>query len=336
MFNILLSCVGRRAYMISYFKDALNGEGKVFATNSELTYALLRADGYAIAPLIYDCSYIDFLLGYCIENHIKAIISLFDIDLPVLARNKDKFEDNGIKVVISNYEAIQICNDKWLMYKFLQRINLKTPVTFIDEVQARIAIDSGYLKFPFIIKPRWGMGSLGFYEIENDDEFRVLYPKLKNYIFSSYLKYESFADRDHCIIIQEKIIGQEYGIQILNDLNEQYVTAMVIKKIAMRAGETDIALTVESEQFEQTSRAISVNLHHAALLDVDCMVDTQGVVCILDMNCRFGGQYPFVHIAGANIPKQIIDWLINKEPNPSLFSVAEGIVSYKDIVPLKG
>lgn len=322
--------------MISYFKDALRGEGKVFATNSELTYALLQADGYAIAPLIYDGSYIDFLLEYCIVNHIKAVISLFDIDLPVLARNKDKFIDNGIKLVISSYEVIQICNDKWLMNNFLQSINIKSPLTFIDEAQAISAIESGYLSFPFVIKPRWGMGSLGFYEINSTDEFRVLYLKLKNNIFSSYLKYESCADRDHCIIIQEKIFGQEYGIQILNDLNGQYVTTMVIKKLAMRAGETDIALTVASEQFEHTSRAVSENLHHIALLDVDCMVDTQGDVCILDMNCRFGGQYPFVHIAGANIPKQIVEWLIFKESDPSLYSIKEGIISYKVIEPLKG
>lgn len=333
MFNILLSCVGRRAYMISYFKEALHGDGKVFATNSELTYALFQADGYAIAPLIYDDSYIDFLLGYCIENHIGAVVSLFDIDLPVLAKNKVRFEENGIKLIISNYEAIQICNDKWLMNNFLQRINIKTPSTFIDEAQAIIAIESGYLSFPFVIKPRWGMGSLGVYEIDNIDEFRVLFLKLKKEIFSSYLKYESCADCDHCIIIQEKIFGQEYGIQILNDLNEQYVTTMVIKKLAMRAGETDIAITVGNSCFEPTAITVSQNLRHNSILDVDSIVNDAGDIIILDMNCRFGGQYPFTHMAGANVPRQIIEWLMDNETSSSFFSIKKDCLICKNIVP---
>lgn len=63
--NILLTSAGRRTYMVEYFKQALNGNGKVFASNSILTYTLEQADEFVITPNIYDDSYIAFLLDYC-------------------------------------------------------------------------------------------------------------------------------------------------------------------------------------------------------------------------------------------------------------------------------
>ena len=43
--NILFTCAGRRNYLINYFKEALKGEGKVFATDMQLTApALVDAD----------------------------------------------------------------------------------------------------------------------------------------------------------------------------------------------------------------------------------------------------------------------------------------------------
>ena len=34
---------------------------------------------------------------------------------------------------------------------------------------------------------------------------------------------------------------------------------------------------------------------------------------ILEMNARFGGGYPFSHMAGVNLPKAIIHWLNDEE-----------------------
>ena len=110
--NILLTSAGRRTYMIEYFKQALNGTGKVFASNSILTYTLEQADEYVLTPNIYDDSYISFLIDYCKQKAISAVISLFDIDLPVLAKNKALFSKEGIKLIVSDYDVTQICNDK--------------------------------------------------------------------------------------------------------------------------------------------------------------------------------------------------------------------------------
>lgn len=332
--NILLTSVGRRTYMIYYFKKALYGIGKVFASNSRYTYTLHEADNYVITPPIYDNKYIDFLIDYCKSNNINALISLFDIDLPILAKNKRRFKEANINLIISDYEVTQICNDKWETYKFLKGIGLSQPLTFLSLEETKRAINNKNINYPLIIKPRWGMGSIGIYKVDNEEELDILYKKLHRDIFNTYLKYESEIDPNCCIIIQQVLNGQEYGLEIFNDLNGNYIATFAKKKLAMRAGETDIAETVNPIQFESMTKLISAELKHIGNLDVDCFVTEDGNQYILEMNCRFGGQYPFTHNAGVNEPQQIVDWIQGKPTNKELLIQRNGIKSCKELVPV--
>ena len=129
--NILLTSVGRRTYIVEYFKKALKNKGKVYAANSEYTYALEKADGFVITPLIYNNNYIDTLLSICQKQQIDCIISLFDIDLYKLSQNKQVFEKHDIKVLVSNEDVISICNDKWQTYNFCKDNNFYTDYIYL-------------------------------------------------------------------------------------------------------------------------------------------------------------------------------------------------------------
>lgn len=332
--NILLTSAGRRSYLVNYFKRALGGNGLVHASNSVLTYALQQADKYVITPNIYDGGYIEFLLDYCHKEKISAIISLFDVDLPVLARHKEEFADNGITVVVSDYDVTQICNDKWKTYAFLSGIGVEQSPACLSLDAVRAGLADGKLSFPIILKPRWGMGSIGIYEAEDEEELNLFYKKLNKRIFQTYLKYESSSAVDSCVLLQEKISGQEYGLEILNDLQGNYVTTIAKKKIAMRAGETDIAEIVDAAPFIEIGKNISTHLRHVANLDVDCFVTDSGKIIVLEMNCRFGGQYPFSHLAGVDFPKQIIEWLYHRPTDMSILTPHVGFTSCKDLCPV--
>lgn len=332
--NILVTSAGRRTYLINYFKEALKGGGKVFASNSVATYTLTQADDHIITPQIYDEGYIDFLIKYCKANAITAIISLFDIDLPILSANKDRFLENGIKVIVSDLNAIEICNDKWKTYEFLRKLDIDTPTTYKDLQNAKEALSRGEIKYPVFVKPRWGMGSIGIYRAENEEELDVLYKKLEREIFKTYLKFESEEDSSHCILIQECIAGKEFGLDVLNDLEGNYVTTIAKEKIAMRSGETDIATIVDAAPFEEISKKIAENLGHIANLDIDCFITSNAKVFVLEMNCRFGGQYPFSHLAGVNFPRQIIQWLEGGKTDLNLVMPRIGTSSCKDLVPV--
>ncbi len=332
--NILLTSAGRRTYLVHYFKEALSGKGLVHASNSVMTYTLSQADRHVLTPAIYDEGYIDFLLEYCIRESISAIISLFDIDLPVLAANRDRFAASGIRLIISSEEVTAICNDKWKTYCFLRDIGMPQARTYLSLQEAIAAIGEGWLTYPLILKPRWGMGSIGIYQADNQEELEVFYKKIRKDIFKTYLRFESRENADACVMIQEKIKGQEYGLDVLNDLSGNYVTTIAKKKIAMRAGETDIAEIVDSTIFAPIGKKLSTTLGHVANLDVDCFLAEDGTIYVLELNCRFGGQYPFSHNAGVNFPKQIVAWLEGKGTDMNLCTPDIGTVSAKELTPV--
>lgn len=328
--NILLTSAGRRSYLVKFFKQALINKGLVHASNSTYSTALAVADKAAISPLIYDDDYIEYLLDYCIENDIIAIVSLFDVDLPILSKNVGVFMDKGIKVIVSNPSIINTCNDKWKTFNFAQSIGIKAPKTFLSFISVEDELAKGHLSFPLIIKPRWGMGSIGLYIAEDMEDLKFYYNKAKKDIVKSYLFYESKIDLENSVLIQQKIEGSEYGLDIINSLEKKYITTFVKRKIAMRAGETDIAITENNQVLRDTGKTISLFLNHTGILDVDVIVNN-GEPYLLEMNNRFGGGYPFSHLAGANIPSAYISWLENKIPTQNCFEIKYDVLGMKDI-----
>lgn len=332
--NIILTSVGRRSYLVRYFKKAIKNNGKIFVSNSNITFATKEADDYLITPLIYDPDYIAVLLNYCIENKITHVISVFDVDLLVLSQNIDLFKKNNIEILLAPEASVGICNDKWKTYLFFHQNKLNTPKTFLNIEDIIKNIEQGNLNYPIIIKPRWGMASIGIYIADNENELRILANKCKKEIFESYLKYESSFTAEESVIYQELIKGQEYGLDVISDLKGRYVKTFAKKKVSMRAGETDIGETVSSEIFEDSAKIIHNLLSSKVILSVDCFVN-KGQIYFIEINCRISGHYPVSHVAGVNLPQQIINWIQEKKTDHNLLTIQEGVRVTKDLVPCR-
>jgi carbamoyl-phosphate synthase large subunit len=328
--NILLTCAGRRNYLVEYFKEALNGEGKVFTINSSMdATSMLVADKAIVAPLLYEADYIDFIIDLCEEHNIKLVVSVFDMELPVLAANKGRFDAKGIKLAVSNSEVIEICNDKILTVKFLRQIEFRTLYSFTNTADAIEKIDNGMISYPLFIKPRWGMGSIALQVAENEEQLKLFFNKVKADIDKSYLKHYRSLTNDS-VIIQEKAKGQEYGLDIINDFEGNYVTTFVKMKMEMRSGETDVAKTMDDKELQKFGEEIGKRLKHVGNLDVDVFWDGSQPT-LLEMNARIGGGYPFSHLAGANLPKAYIAWAKNEEPRQEDLTINYGVKGFKAI-----
>lgn len=329
--NILITSAGRRGYIIKYFKDALKEYGgKVFAGNSSsLSTAFEYADESVITPMIYDKAYIPFLLDFCIKNEIKVIISLFDIDLLILAQNERVFRGYGIKVIVSRESVIQICNDKWKTYRFCLENAIGVPKTYKALKEAQKALVSGELKFPVIVKPRWGMGSIGIFIADNEEELGILVRKCQKAIQTTYLRYEA-VNKEETVLIQEMLKGDEFGLDVINNLEGCFCDSVIRKKYAMRAGETDCAVVMQNKSIELFAKKIGQALGHIANLDVDIFVNGDKIL-LLEMNARFGGGYPFSHMAGIDLPKAIIKWVMGTALEDELQVKSYGRVVQKDI-----
>lgn len=322
--NILFTCAGRRNYLINYFKEALKGRGKVFASDMQLSApALVDADQAIQVPGIYDNGYIPALKEIIKEHDIDAVISLNDLELPILSTHKGDLESLGTKVIVADEKAIAISFDKWKTVSFLKEIGLKSPKTFIDFDKAVDAINRGELKFPLVVKPRWGSASIGIEFPEDLEELKLAYQLQTLRLERTILKEASKEDLFHAILIQEKIPGKEFGMDVLNDFEGNYIGTFVREKLAMRSGETDKAVSVIDGQIDSVGRTLGEKLKHIGNLDCD-VFQYNGEVYVLELNPRFGGGYPFSHEAGVNTAAIYIEWLEGKTDIREYINYQEG------------
>ena len=332
--NILITSSGRRSYLVKYFKDALGQNGQVFVLNSiDNAPSFFEADYYAVSPMCFDKSYIPFLLDFCKKHSINCIISVYDVDVGILAKNKELFERESIKVLVSSDDFVSICNDKWKTFEFLKNNHFDTPKTYLGIEEIKKALAQKDVCFPVVVKPRFGNGSIGVLVANNLDELIVFDKRVRNIIGKSWLSFESSNFND-CVIFQEFIDAEEYGIDVINDLNGLFKTAIIKKKIGMRSGETDAATVVEDHDIYEIAEKLGKTTKHICNLDCDGFLKN-GKFYILEMNARFGGGYPFSHCAGVDLPKAIVLWLEGKNVDDKILSPQFNITSYKDIVVRK-
>ena len=314
--NILFTCAGRRTYLLKYFKENLSEGDKVIATDMQLSAPALQvADVKLQVPAVYAPDYVDITLDICKEHKVDVLLSLNDLELPILAENKAKFEALGVKVIVSNPEVIDICFDKYKTAQWVESLGLKSPKTYVRLQDVKDALAKGEVEFPLFMKPRWGSGSIGLESIADMEELDIYYHLLMKKIKKTILATASVGDE--YIMIQEKLTGNEYGLDVMNDLEGTNVGVSVKQKLAMRAGETDKAVTRDLPEVREMGRKIGEALKHIGNLDVDIMQRANGDYCVLELNPRFGGGYPFSYEAGVNMPKAIIEWVKGNDVDPS-------------------
>jgi carbamoyl-phosphate synthase large subunit len=328
--NVMLTCAGRRNYLVTSFQEALTrGRGQVFAADASTDApALQQADESVILPPFNQTTYIDTLLFLCQRHSILLLIPLNDLELPLLARHNARFREVGTIPVISSPEVVDLCSDKWRTFKFLKASDLKTPNTYLSMADAREALSRREITFPLVVKPRWGSASIGIAYSDDDEELNLDYTLAKKRLPRTFLREINGTDPERCILIQERLCGQEYGLDVVNDLEGHYVCTFVKRKLAMRAGETDRAITVKNDLLEGIGGEIGRKLGHIGVLDCDAIVTEDGCY-VLDLNPRFGGGYPFSHIAGANLPAVLVAWANREEPDPHWLRVEPNVTASK-------
>lgn len=317
MMNILILSAGTRNKIVQYFKNALSGKGFVIATDcSNLAPAIYEADKYYIVPRMTDEGYIDVILDICKNEKINGVISLIDPELSLLAENKEKFKVVGTTVIGSSYELCEISLDKFEMYKWLSDKGYKCAKSYIDKNDFFADLDRGIAKFPVFVKPARGSASISISKVYDKETVDLL-----------------FAHNDG-LMIQEFLDGQEIGADVYIDMiSGEPVSIFTKKKLKMRAGETDKAVSFKDERlFELISKFVK-EAGYTGQIDID-IFDINGEYYVSEVNPRFGGGYPHAYEAGCDHIKLILNNLAEKPNKPILGDYEENIymMKYNEII----
>ncbi len=327
--NALLTCAGRRTYLVQSFKEALRGRGIVCACDCTGDAPALRdADRAFVVPRIDAPDYFGTLRSLCRQHAVRLLIAVNDLELVGLAQEAPRLRAAGTVAVVAAPEVIATCQDKWATFQLLRSLGVPTPATYLSVADARQALARGAIDFPLLIKPRWGTTSIGVERVDNERELALAWEWGQVQIRRTILAQLCPAGAAETFVIQPWLPGQEYGMDVVNDLNGRYVATLARRKLAMRAGNTDRAVSVDDPVLEHLGQVIGNRLGHPGSLDCDVIATERGY-SVLDLNPRLGGGYPFSHCAGANLPAALLAWARGEPHDPSWLRTRPGVVVAK-------
>lgn len=309
--NILLSSVGRRGYLVKYFKESLGPDGHVWgADNSACSPAFAYCDGTTIVPQVNDGDYPQALLDICQKHKIDVAVPLIDPELEALAAYQKTFAEAGIMLLVSPQQTIRTAADKYLTFQFAQAHDLGAPQTFIDLSEALEALTAGRLNWPVVVKPRKGSASIQITDCTDELQLKAAF--------------EATPEP----MIQEILTADEYGFDLFGGPDGAPISVYCKKKLAMRAGETDKAVSTDNKTLIDFGRKILQNLPILGPCDLDVFLTGDGPK-LLEINPRFGGGYPCSHLAGANFPQKIIAMRKGQTLTPDIGACPAGVCMLK-------
>lgn len=320
MINILILSAGTRNKVVNYFVEELAGRGNVVATDmSRLAPALYEADKYYIVPRMTDKGYINKIFEICEKEKISGVLSLIDPELSLLAEHAEEFKARGIMVIGSSAALCELALDKFQMYRWLTAHGYPCAASYMDMHAFRKDLSQKKAAFPVVVKPVKGSASISVSKVLDEEEVKVMFAR----------------NRD--LMIQEFLDGQEIGADVYIDMiSGEVISIFTKKKIKMRAGETDKAVSFKDEKLFRFIENFVKEAGFRGQIDID-IFDVNGVYYISEVNPRFGGGYPHAYESGCNHMKMIIENLLGRANDRCMGRYEEGIymMKYNEVMALR-
>ncbi|MEC4044001.1 ATP-grasp domain-containing protein [Myroides odoratimimus] len=309
MKNILFCSVGRRGKLLQNFKEA-NKEGKVLATDcSPYAPALYFADKHFIGPRISDPNYLDFIFNLCKVENVKAITTVIDPEIEILAENRAEFLKRGVLPLCPSKETAAICFDKFRMFEYLRSKGINTVLTYDSIVNFEKGIADGAISFPVFIKPRTGSGSVGATKVHTMADLR-----------------EKIENSDVPFIIQELMVGEDLDADVYVDcISNKPVSIFTKRKLSTTIGGANKTVSFKDQKLFDFVKEALKHFEFYGPIDVDFFY-VNGEYYLSEVNPRFGGAYLHAYGAGIDFVKLILNNIDGIENQENIGDYEEDVV----------
>ena len=278
--------------------------------------------------------YIAELLSIVKTNKVTLLVPTVDLDLKSLSRNKARFDALGCRVLVSDPDVIDICQDKRKTYKFLLKSNFAAPATtsiqtalknrklVVSEVEpSKIVNRKSQTRFPLFVKPWDGSASRGNAVVNNRKELLFYAKRIPN------------------AICQEFVKGAEHTCDVYIDFDMKVRCVVPRRRIETRAGEVSKSQVVkDSRIMAEASKLVEKLCAGPGVVTLQLFLTDDNKVKFIEINPRFGGGAPLSIKAGANFPKWILQELTGRKPatRPDAFKDGLIMLRYDSEVWLQG
>jgi carbamoyl-phosphate synthase large subunit len=290
--KVLFLAANWRVSLVRAFQDAkaqCETPFQLIAVDSDaLAPALQVADRSHSLPLFSNNSCLELLLTICRTQAIDAIIPLTNKAIDFLDTHREELSGGNRRLFIQESSTIEICHDKWNLWKFMELEGFKSPKTFL------LAESDPPKIFPLIAKERSGEGGKNQSIIEDQRDLDYCMDKYPHHIY------------------QELIQGREFSVDLFADMKGIPQLIVPRKRLSVRGGEVMTSKIDMNESIIGSVEALSRRLSLTGPCTIQGILDENGTFFFTDLNLRFGSGSVHTIAAGGNIPLMIYQEMVGQ------------------------
>lgn len=264
--NVLITSISKKRPLIEAVKNAarrLDPCIEVHGSDAD-SKCLGRhfVDTFHIFPKDGELSF-EFVARLCDIFNIGSIIPTRDGELSFYAHYKEEFAQRGVAVLISDLSTVNMCYDKILFSKVLYSEGFPV-IPLVEE-----GVES--LSTRFVVKESMGSGSTGLHLGVSFERAKDLWGSMERPLLQPFIE------------------GREFSADV-------YVTQKkILKGVVLRwrdmvvQGESQVTTTFRDSEIEQQVGEVISFLGVVGHAVLQAIIDSNGQIHIIEVNCRFGG-----------------------------------------------
>lgn len=318
--------------LIELMKEDEEEEIRIIGTNLQLDSVIRKVcdEWYEDSPTSGD-EYIEFCLKFCREHNVDVFVprrGMTDI-----SRCKNKFEEIGVKVLVDDYKAVSLLENKAATYEFFKNYeNINIPDYFSVTTAPEFADAYKELRKSYaqvcvkFVRDEGGMSFRKIIESVNEfDRLRMYQGTSISYsdIYSALSTRESFDE----LMVMPYLEGNEVSVDCLR--TDSGTIAIPRIKSPVRH---------ERVVYDTEIISTTANVLNRLGLQYPCNVQFRykdGQLYLLEVNTRMSGGLQMSCLAsGVNIPNIALNKLLGKDVNWNIDDETDKIVSYIEIPKL--
>jgi len=286
--TILRSAVGCLSAM-ALINELKKEKVKVIGTDcSPLSAGLSLCDKGYVVPRGDDPRFLVEIFKVCDMEKPDAILSGPEEEILVLSKNKRLFAERNILLLCPDYDTVKICADKVETYKVFKNHGIPTPEIYSKE----------NIKFPCIIKPRFGRGGREIFRAKDVYELEFYSKKVTNPITQGFVE------------------GTEYTVDTFADLEGNPLSIVPRIRLQVESGISVKGMTVYDEEIISYCQKIVKELRLIGPSCIQCIRGDKGLK-FTEINSRFGGGSILSIKADPTIIHNLIKIVKGEAPMPS-------------------
>ena len=291
--NLFFPAGGRRVELINLFKKEVKVLGGKIVVGDivNTSPALYMAHKAYLLPSFNSEECYEVLKNIYKNEKIDLVIPLLDYELDYYSANDIRMQSDGINVMISSPQKIEIFRNKKKTNETFKRLGIPAPVQYDWETKEK--------KFPLVIKPVRGSASIQIDIVNDQTELEMIINKIGNKKFKKEFVIEGFVK------------GEEVTSDVLVDFEGNICAISQRERIKVRAGEVERAKIVDCKDIKKYIELFFSSINVTGVLNIQCFLSEKGPK-FTEINARFGGGYPLSYHAGYDFPKAIIKMYNNK------------------------